>query len=248
MADVKISALPAATTPLAGTEVLPIVQSGVTAKVAVSNLTAGRSVSATAVAITGSTSGTATIVTPAAAGTPTITLPIVTGTLATLAGTETLTNKSIVATQLTGTIAAARLPSGAVLQVVNATYATATSTASASLVDTGLSASITPSATSSKILVLVNLSGVFSNSPTVGQFTITDGSNNILFGFEGLAGYLNAAGSFGCASTSYLHSPSTISSFTYKARMANVAGTGISINGVTTGSTSSTITLMEIAA
>ena len=38
MADIKISALPAATTPLAGTEVLPIVQSGVTAKVAVSNL------------------------------------------------------------------------------------------------------------------------------------------------------------------------------------------------------------------
>ena len=44
MADVKISALPAATTPLAGTEVLPIVQSGVTTKVAVSNLTAGRAV------------------------------------------------------------------------------------------------------------------------------------------------------------------------------------------------------------
>lgn len=98
MADVKISALPAATTPLAGTEVLPIVQSGVTAKVAVSNLTAGRSVSATAVAITGSTSGTATIVTPAVAGTPTITLPIVTGTLATLAGTETLTNKTLAVT------------------------------------------------------------------------------------------------------------------------------------------------------
>ena len=95
MADIKISALPAATTPLAGTEVLPIVQSGVTVKVAVSNLTAGRSVSATAVAITGSTSGTATIVTPAVAGTPTITLPIVTGTLATLAGTETLTNKTL---------------------------------------------------------------------------------------------------------------------------------------------------------
>ena len=41
MADVKISALPAATTPLTGGEVLPVVQSGVTTKVAVSNLTAG---------------------------------------------------------------------------------------------------------------------------------------------------------------------------------------------------------------
>lgn len=44
MADVKISALPASTTPLAGTEVLPIVQGGVTKKVSVDNLTAGRTV------------------------------------------------------------------------------------------------------------------------------------------------------------------------------------------------------------
>ena len=47
MADKKISALTGATTPLAGTEVLPIVQSGATVKVAVSDLTAGRAVSAT---------------------------------------------------------------------------------------------------------------------------------------------------------------------------------------------------------
>ena len=46
MADVKISALPASTTPLAGTEVLPIVQSGSTVQVSVANLTAGRAVSA----------------------------------------------------------------------------------------------------------------------------------------------------------------------------------------------------------
>lgn len=45
MADSKISALPSATTPLAGTEVLPIVQSGATDQVTVANLTAGRAVS-----------------------------------------------------------------------------------------------------------------------------------------------------------------------------------------------------------
>lgn len=49
MADKKISALTSASTPLAGTEVLPIVQSGSTVKVAVSDLTAGRAISATAV-------------------------------------------------------------------------------------------------------------------------------------------------------------------------------------------------------
>ena len=47
MADTKISALPASTTPLAGTEVLPIVQSGATKQVSVANLTAGRAISAT---------------------------------------------------------------------------------------------------------------------------------------------------------------------------------------------------------
>jgi hypothetical protein len=46
MADKKISALPAATTPLAGTEVLPIVQGGTTDQVSIANLTAGRAVSA----------------------------------------------------------------------------------------------------------------------------------------------------------------------------------------------------------
>ena len=45
MADAKISALPASTTPLAGSETLPVVQSGVTKKVSVANLTAGRAVS-----------------------------------------------------------------------------------------------------------------------------------------------------------------------------------------------------------
>jgi len=52
MADKKISALTAASTPLAGTEVLPIVQSNATVKVAVSDLTAGRAISATQLTLT----------------------------------------------------------------------------------------------------------------------------------------------------------------------------------------------------
>lgn len=52
MADLKISQLPAATTPLAGTEVLPIVQSGATKQVSVNNLTAGKAVSASSLTAT----------------------------------------------------------------------------------------------------------------------------------------------------------------------------------------------------
>lgn len=53
MADKKISALTAATTPLAGSEVLPIVQGGSTVKVSIANVTAGRDVGAKNVIATG---------------------------------------------------------------------------------------------------------------------------------------------------------------------------------------------------
>lgn len=60
MADSKISALPAATVPLAGTEVLPIVQSSTTKQVSVANLTAGRAISASSVTNSALTSGRVT--------------------------------------------------------------------------------------------------------------------------------------------------------------------------------------------
>jgi Chaperone of endosialidase len=66
MADTKISALTGATTPLAGTEVLPIVQSSTTKQVSVANLTAGRSVTATNFIPSGSSVPTNGVYLPAA--------------------------------------------------------------------------------------------------------------------------------------------------------------------------------------
>lgn len=80
MANVKISNLTAATTPVAGTEVLPIVQSNATVKVSIANLTAGRSISATGLALAGSTSGTVTLAAKAVAGSTTFRLPAADGT------------------------------------------------------------------------------------------------------------------------------------------------------------------------
>jgi hypothetical protein len=51
MSNSKISALTSATTPLAGTETLPVVQSGATTKVTVANLTAGRDVVTNSVSV-----------------------------------------------------------------------------------------------------------------------------------------------------------------------------------------------------
>jgi len=94
MADLKISQLPAATTPLAGTEVLPIVQSGSTVQVSVNDLTAGKAVSAASVSATTVTATTVNATTfdtnVAAAG---VTLA---GT--TLAADGTDTNISVTAT------------------------------------------------------------------------------------------------------------------------------------------------------
>lgn len=147
-----------------------------------------------------------------------------------------------------GAITANNVGVGNVLQVVNATYATVASTTSSSYVDTGLSLSITPSNTSNKVLILVNISGLFSSSATVGQFAISDGSNNLLLEFEGLTAYsLSAGTSYGEVGTNYLHSPSTTSSYTYKIRFKNIAGSGITINQKTSGVSTSTITLLEVA-
>jgi hypothetical protein len=52
MSNSKISALTSATTPLAGTETLPVVQSSTTKQVSVANLTVGRAVSAASLALT----------------------------------------------------------------------------------------------------------------------------------------------------------------------------------------------------
>jgi hypothetical protein len=60
MSDKKISQLTAATTPLAGTEVLPIVQSGATVKVTVDNLTTGKAVTVGSLTDAGNLSFTGT--------------------------------------------------------------------------------------------------------------------------------------------------------------------------------------------
>jgi len=68
MADVKISGLPAASTPLNDTDIVPLVQNNVTSQAAVSDLTAGRAVSAASLAIDSSSSSTALRITQVGTG------------------------------------------------------------------------------------------------------------------------------------------------------------------------------------
>lgn len=63
MPDLKISQLTAATTPLDGTEVLPIVQGGTTDQVTVADLTAGRAIAATSLTVGAGAVGTPSLTT-----------------------------------------------------------------------------------------------------------------------------------------------------------------------------------------
>jgi hypothetical protein len=152
-------------------------------------------------------------------------------------------------TAATGIKWAAPAGGGKVLQVVNATYSTQTSTTSTTFADTGLTATITPTSATSKILVFVNQVGCHRNSGTNGalQLRLLRGATSIVT-FEKYLGYnggtveINA----GSASTTYLDSPATTSATTYKTQLATDLG-GFTLAVQANGGTS-TITLMEIGA
>ena len=148
---------------------------------------------------------------------------------------------------------------GGVVQVVHASTQIGQSQgfSSNAFVDTGLSASITPKFSTSKILVTgylsyyVTISGVGSAE---WNFAVCDGSNNILDGTSAEAqGYrFNEYYVLGGKHPiNFLHSPSTTSSFTYKMRMnaksANQSGNLVcQRNG--SANNISRITLMEVSA
>lgn len=145
---------------------------------------------------------------------------------------------------------------GKVLQVVQATYSTSTTIASTTYTDTGLSASITPSSTSSKILVLVNQSGYIARGASNSQgsgLQIVRGSTTVFTITNPNARFLAVGGSSevysaGIDAITYLDSPSTTSSTTYKtqARIDTTAQSGVYY--AQASSTPSVITLIEIGA
>lgn len=163
-----------------------------------------------------------------------------------------------------GSIPKAALPSGSILQVVSTTktdtFSASVATTAVSGDVTGLTASITPQASSSKILVSVHLSAAVD--ATVYSALYRDGSI-ILRG--------DAAGSRQRVATAmignaffltttpivYLDSPASTSSLTYSVRLSHSSNSTVTVyvnrgptdtdNGQT-GRYASTITLMEVAA
>lgn len=140
------------------------------------------------------------------------------------------------------------LPSGSVLQVVNGSTATVVTSTSGTYADTGLTASITPSSTSSKILVVVNQQGCQKYGANTGLGLKLFRGTTELAKFEsqlGINSDTSLAENNGGCGISYLDSPNTTSSTTYKTQLNNRNGAGTV--GVQADSATSTITLMEIA-
>jgi hypothetical protein len=135
---------------------------------------------------------------------------------------------------------------GQVLQVVNATYATLVSTSSNVFADTNLTATITPKFNTSKILVLVSQNGVAkSTNDTFARFQVLRNSTSIIT-FERQLNYTASSGTTSSSvSTNYLDSPATTSATTYKTQVSS--GANNAVIEVQASSSTSTITLMEIA-
>jgi hypothetical protein len=137
---------------------------------------------------------------------------------------------------------------GKVLQVVNATLSTAAVSTSNTFADTGLTASITPSSASSKILVLVNVVGCQKfGADTYMRLRLLRGATEILL-IENQAGNTGNTNTheYGGTGCNYLDAPATTSSTTYKLQFANDIASGFV--RVSNSNVSSTITLMEIGA
>jgi peptidoglycan DL-endopeptidase CwlO len=194
--------------------------------------------------LNGNTSGSVTISSPAVSGTTTLTLPTTSGTVLTN-GTNT------------------NFPVGSVLQVVQVTKTDTFTTASTSFTDvTGLSASITPSSASNKIMVI--LYTVLSNTNTAANYysqaRLVRNSTAIFVGDA--AGSRSQSAFFAsspntnttqAATVTFLDSPATTSSTTYKLQISTESGgtacigrTSVDADNSTYGRFPSGIILMEI--
>ena len=144
------------------------------------------------------------------------------------------------------TIPSAKMPAGSVLQVVQGVYSTQTTISTTAYTDSGLSASITPSSTSNKILIAWTTHAALTNGSTRGwgckllrnsTAVYTEGTNYRTYG-DGNTGDIRLT-----VPQSHLDSPSTTSAITYKVQVSahNTAGTQFN-----QASSETQITLMEI--
>jgi hypothetical protein len=132
-----------------------------------------------------------------------------------------------------------------VLQVVQVTNATTKTISTNAYEGFNLSASITPSATTSKILVFATVGAILKNGNTYANVQLFRGATGVFIGgsYVGFTGTALDTGQ--SASLTYLDSPATVSATTYEIKVNS--GSNIAYVQVNAAATNS-ITLMEISA
>lgn len=124
----------------------------------------------------------------------------------------------------------AAIPTGKIIQIVHAHTATIVSSTSNTYVDSSLTASITPSSSSNKVIVVINQSFAKFDANTWGNVKVLRGSTDI-GGVIPARGLLYTGGTdqiYGgmCFNYNFQDSPSSTSSVTYKTQFNNNQGTG----------------------
>jgi hypothetical protein len=187
--------------------------------------------------VAGNTSGSVTISAPDVASTPTLTLPTVSGTILTTASSGQ-------------SIPKAALPTGSVLQVIQATTSSIITTNSTSFVTSGLSLSITPTSSTSKVLVMLIGGGAYNGAAGASVYTtIYRGSTDLGYSTYGLERLYSGSSTaiLSPHSAMVLDSPSTTSSTTYTAYFKSSSG-GATVNFSYNDGGITTLIAMEIAA
>ena len=153
--------------------------------------------------------------------------------------------------------------SGGIIQVKMGTFTGKFNTASSTMVDSGLSVTITPTRSDSKILVQVSLGSLSNNERQKRAFMnkVRD-STNVLVGDAATGHEVTAALSTRSSDDNYiqvpvsfmvLDSPATTSATTYKVQLSRGSDSGtVYLNGTAggdsySGNTASTIIVMEVS-
>jgi hypothetical protein len=172
----------------------------------------------------------------------------------TLSGDGTISGLTATGISAVQNVGRANLPAGSVLQVVQGKTTTGVTSTTSTFVDTGLTASITPTSATSKILVIVTqgCTIIFDGSgEPYGSLKIVRNSTDIFVPSNESMAYIRASASASSLrmgnyqSFTYLDSPATTASTTYKTQQKLGSGTSFLTQ---VASSPSTIILMEIAA
>ena len=167
-------------------------------------------------------------------------------------GTELDTEFNAIASAITSKIEQSNLDAltGRIKQIVTATTGTKTSTTGTTFIDSAVTASITPTSTSSVILVLVSASQLIYNYTTEMNTRIMRNSTQVAGSYKIFKAWLPSEGTakelWVPTAMSVYDNPSTTASVTYTVQFKCQASTGGSVSYGSNDTDASVITLVEI--